>query len=121
MKTCDKTLDMLPAPPRRGRPVTGRARTAAQRKADQRFRDRVILESSKQRSVHLDSLLNSIAELLASNPEMAKKASEYIILLKARRLARLARSTLHPVDSKKDLNTTTELSTTCPQAPRLSP
>ena len=36
----NKMLDMLPAPKRRGRPSTGKALSAAERKAAQRDRDR---------------------------------------------------------------------------------
>jgi hypothetical protein len=35
-----KTIDFLETPKKRGRPVTGKAMTAAQRKAEQRIRDR---------------------------------------------------------------------------------
>ncbi|MDD5272670.1 MAG: hypothetical protein PHU14_08130 [Methylovulum sp.] len=35
----NRTLTLIPEPKKRGRPATGNARTAAQRKADQRARD----------------------------------------------------------------------------------
>ena len=36
----EKTIDFIDAPKKRGRPVTGKAMTAAQRKSEQRKRDR---------------------------------------------------------------------------------
>lgn len=45
--TDSKTLDMHPVPKRRGRPPTGTAKTPAQRKAEQRERDRMLLAGSE--------------------------------------------------------------------------
>lgn len=65
-----QTIDMHGEPKRRGRPATGKAMSAAERKRAQRARDRKTLTTSMQagrldtQSMSLDGLLNAMAEVV---------------------------------------------------------
>lgn len=63
-----KTIDLLPAPTKRGRPESGKAMTATQRKKAQRARDEELIWGSDEltaerlEQVSMDGLLNCLAE-----------------------------------------------------------
>lgn len=65
-----QTINMYGEPKRRGRPATGKAMSAAERKRAQRARDRKTLTASMQagrldtQSMTLDGLLNAMAEVV---------------------------------------------------------
>lgn len=67
--TDTKTLEMHEVPKKRGRPKTGEAKSAAQRKREQRERDREILYGGNYaenlRKVSIEGLLRECREVIA--------------------------------------------------------
>jgi hypothetical protein len=56
------TIEMLPTPKKRGRPSTGKAKTAAERKQDQRQRD--IKKQLKEQEMTTSGLLENLPALI---------------------------------------------------------
>ena len=81
------TADMLPTPPRRGRPPTGQAKSAAERKREQRKKDRMrpVAEWSMEtllRAVATATRAGDVGVLAAGCAELKRRA---LIAAKARR------------------------------------
>ena len=73
------TADMLPTPPRRGRPPTGQAKSAAERKREQRKKDRMrpVAEWSMEtllRAVATATRAGDVGTLAAGCAELKRRA-----------------------------------------------